>query len=196
MRVLRFCCQGRARGGSGTQRRVARCASSSAARGLDPASDTSAVRPAGARRGGRLRRALAARRPAARCRDVEAAVQVGPGRGGRVRAAAAVLRRPGRSRRSGSTSPSKVFVARGGVAELTTTILTRRRGARPRRADAQDVGPPGRPVARPFVDADAARRVAAARRDPRHHPRPLARQHPQVRRQGRPPRRPGRARAP
>ena len=91
--------------------------------------------------------------------------------------------------------PSKVFIARGGVAELTTTILTRRRGARPGGADAQDVGPPGRPVD-PVRRRHAARRVAAARRHPGHHPRPLARQHPQVRRPRRPPRRPGRARHP
>ena len=58
-----------------------------------------------------------------------------------------------RSRRSGSTSPSRVFVARDGVAELTTTMLTARPGAgtsssgcssrRGRRVD----------LSSPFVDA-------------------------------------------
>ena len=71
----------------------------------------------------------------------------------------------------------------------------RRPGPRPRREDAQDDRPPRRPV-----DAlrrrDAPRRLAAARRHPRHHPPALVGQHPQVRPVGEQPRRARRAAAP
>ncbi len=82
------------------------------------------------------------------------------------------VRRPGRHRRADPDDPHG------------------RRGARPRRAHAQEQRPAGRPQ-QPLRRRDPCRRVAAARRHPRHQPDPLAGQHPQVRRQGRPPRRPG-----
>ena len=91
--------------------------------------------------------------------------------------------------------PSKVFVARRGVAELTTTILTPDEVRDLVERMLEVLGPPRRPVLA-VRRRDAPRRVAAARRHPRHHPRPLVRQHPQVRRPGRPPRRPGAARHP
>ena len=65
--------------------------------------------------------------------------------------------------------PSKVFVARGG-APSSPDPADRRPGARPRRADAEVLRPSGRPVL-PVRRRDAARRLAAARRDPGHHPR-------------------------
>ena len=89
--------------------------------------------------------------------------------------------------------PTKVFIARRGVHELTTTILTARRGARPGREDAEVLGPAGRPV-HAVRRRDAARRLPAARRDPGHHPAALVGQRPQVRRPGHPSRRPRPAR--
>ena len=89
--------------------------------------------------------------------------------------------------------PGKVFVARDGVAELTTTMLDdgevrdlveRMLKASGRRVDLQLA------VRR----RDAAGRLAPARGDPRRHARALGGQHPQVRRAAHPPRRPGAAR--
>ena len=70
-----------------------------------------------------------------------------------------------------------------GVAELTTTILT---ADEVRDLVERMLKTSGRRVdlSSPVRRRDAARRVAAARRHPRHHPRALARQHPQVRRPG------------
>ena len=80
--------------------------------------------------------------------------------------------------------PARVFVARRGVAELTTTLLVddqvrdlveRMLKSSGRRVD----------LSSPVRRRRSPRRQSAARRHPRHHPRPLGRQRPQVRRQGR-----------
>ena len=97
----------------------------------------------------------------------------------RVRAAAAVLRRPRRSRRSGSTRPTRVFIAQGRCLRAHDGHALRPRGARARRADAAALGPPRRPVVA-VRRRVAARRLAAARRDPRCHAGALGGQHPQV----------------
>ena len=71
----------------------------------------------------------------------------------------------------------------------------RGRGPRPGRADAQDHRPPDR-LLHPVRRRDAPRWIPPARRHPRHHPHPLGRQHPQVRRPRDLPRRPRRLRNP
>jgi hypothetical protein len=69
----------------------------------------------------------------------------------------------------------------------------RRPGPRPGGEDAEDDRAPGRPV-HALRRRDAARRLAPARRHPRHHPAALVGQHPQVRAVGQLPRRAGRPR--
>ena len=91
--------------------------------------------------------------------------------------------------------PGRVFVARRGRRELTTTILDRDAGARPGRADAQDLRPAGRPVSSPFVDAMLPDGSPAARGHPGHHPAALAVNIRKFVRRGGPPRRAGRSSA-
>ncbi len=140
-----------------------------------------------ARGGDRLRRALDARGPAA-ARQLRGGGQAGHGRGGRLRPAAAVLRRPGGRGDLDQRAEPGLRRASGdrGADEHDPH---RRRGARPRREDAQVLRPTGGPVV-PLRRRGAARRQPPPRDDPRHQPRALARQRAQVRRQGRPPRRP------
>ena len=112
----------------------------------------------------------------------------------RLRAAPAVLRRPdgrgdlGQRARSRLRRPS-----RGGRAD--DHAAHPRAGPRPGGADAEVVRPAGRPLLA-VRRRRPARRQPAPRRHPRHHPRALVRQHPQVRRQGRLDGRPGPARHP
>ena len=76
--------------------------------------------------------------------------------------------------------PGRVFVARHGVPELTTTVLT---ADQVRDLVERMLKPSGRrlDLSSPFVDAMLAGRQPPARRDPRHHARALGGQHPQVR---------------
>ena len=142
-----------------------------------------AARP---RRHLRLRRTLPARRAAGPGRP-SGGGQAGPRHRRRVRAAAAVLRRPHRRRGLDQRTVQGVRgPTRGRRAHHDDPHSGR--GPRPRRADAPDLGSPRRPVLA-VRRRDPQRRVAPACRHPRHHPRPLARQHPQVRGPGGPPRR-------
>ena len=148
--------------------------------GVDPQLEVAACAPDRRGGGARPRRAQPhrRRRPGARPagRDRRA------GRAGlRVRSAAASSSTTPRSRRSGSTSPSRVFVARNGRHELTNVILTR--------AEVQELvermlKSSGRRIdlSQPFVDAMLPGRAPAARRARGHQPRLRGRQHPQVRR--------------
>ena len=89
--------------------------------------------------------------------------------------------------------PGRVFVARRGRSELTTTVLSEAGGPRPGGADAAVVRPPpgpGQPVRR----RGPAGRQPPARGDPGHHRAALGGQHPAVRAARLPCRGPGRAR--
>ena len=76
-------------------------------------------------------------------------------------------------------APDRVFVARDGVSQRLPLDARRARGARPRRADAAVHRPPRRPLVA-VRRRLASRRLATARRHPRHHARALGGQHPQV----------------
>ena len=113
--------------------------------GVDPQLDVPRVRRIAEERRARPRRPQPdrCRRPGARPgrRDRRA------GRAGlRLRSAAACSSTTPRSRRSGSTSPSRVFVARNGRHELTNVILTKAEVRGARRADAQVQRSSDRPV--------------------------------------------------
>ncbi len=90
-------------------------------------------------------------------------------------------------------APDQVFVARGGEAELTATILDPSQVRDLVEQHAQGLRPAPGPV-QPVRRRRAARRRAPARRHPRRHPHPLGRQHPQVPGARLPPGRPRRAR--
>ena len=97
----------------------------------------------------------------------------------RVRAAAAVPRRSRRSRRCGSTRPTASSSRATASPSGRPCVLTDARGARPRRADAAVTRASRRPLVA-LRRRVAARRLAPARRDPRHHAPALGREHPQV----------------
>ena len=113
--------------------------------------------------------------------DRQEAAQAGARHRGRVRAAAAVLRRP---HRRGDLDQRAVQglrrPARGRRADHDDPDAGR--GARPRRADAARPRAAGSTCQLAVRGRHARRRLTAARRHPGHHPRPLVRQHPQVRR--------------
>ena len=125
-------------------------------------------RPLRARRGAALQRA-GARRIAARARGRAGDGAAGGRDAHRVRRAAAVLRRS--DRRGGVDQRARPRLRRPRRRVGTHPARARRvRGARSRRADAAVHRPPRRPqlaVRRRL----AARRIAAARRHPGHHPR-------------------------
>ena len=85
-----------------------------------------------------------------------------------------------RSRRSGSTRPSRVFVARDGVARARPASCWPM--ARCANWSSGCCSPPAAASTclSPFVDAVPARRFAAARGDPRCHAAALGGEHPQV----------------
>ena len=161
-------------------------------RGLDPVRDRPGVVALGHGRDRRLRRAVRAsvrsRRWSTRWPRTRRSSTRSPGS---ARCSSTSTTR--RSRRSGSTRPTQVFVARRGEAELTTTILTDGQVRDLVEQMLKVVRPPPRPV-QPVRRRQPARRGAAARGDPRRHAAALVGEHPQVRGARDDARRPRRAR--
>ena len=151
-------------------------------RGLDPVAGPRRRAPAGRRGRRRLRRARAHRRRCRRCRT----------RGSAARAVYDAVAGFGPLQRHLDdptveeiwiNEPGRVFVARRGRSELTTTILTE---GQVRDLVEKMLKTTGRRVdlSTPVRRRDAARRLAPARRHPRHHAQALVGQHPQVRAAG------------